>query len=162
MKASYLITLSCFMYKMKLNKRYSEVKNGCPKMQCDSLVNFTWIIMIKTTSYANSSNSSIVKLVRVLNTSHVVHMVAKTSCTPILRLINCMFLPPTMLIWSIPKYWHKWLQLASQSKSFATIFSNNSLSLLGEFKLKLDKITCIGGKWNGISKRKMKWDSQKP
>jgi hypothetical protein len=47
-------------------------------------------------------------------------------------------------------------------KSFATISFSNSLSLVGEFKLKLDKINCIGGKWNGISQRKMKWDSQKP
>jgi hypothetical protein len=39
-------------------------------------------------------------------------------------------------------------------QSFATNFSNNSLSLLGEFKLKLDKINWIGGKWNGISKEK--------
>jgi hypothetical protein len=116
MKSLYLIILSCFMYKIKLNKCHFEVKlNGCPKMQCDSLVDFTWIIMVGTTSYDNFSNSSIVKLVRVLNTPNVIHMVAKTSCTPILRLINGMFLPPTMLIWNILKYWHKWLQLASQS-----------------------------------------------
>ncbi len=42
MKALYLITLLCLLYKIKLNKCYSKANSdSCPKMCWDSLVNLT-------------------------------------------------------------------------------------------------------------------------
>ncbi len=103
--------------------------------------------MVGTTSYTNFSNSSIVKLARVLNTPNVVQVVAKTSCTPILRLINCIFLPPIMLIF--PRITQV-IATCITIQSFATISSSNSLSLVGEFKLKFDK--------NILHRWQVEWD----
>ncbi len=88
--ASYLVTLSCFIYKMKLNKRY-----------CWQLPrNVVWFLDgpcmtndVGTISCANSSNLVKLKLVKDLNKLGVSHMVIKTSCMPMLRFINCS--PPS-------------------------------------------------------------------
>ncbi len=90
--ASYLVTLSCFIYNMKLSKRNSKVNlDGCPKIWCGS-PNGPRMMMVGTTSCANSSNSIKLKLVKDLNKLGVAHMVIKTSRTPMLRSTNC---PPS-------------------------------------------------------------------
>ncbi len=89
-KASYLITLSCFMNKLKLSKHYFKANlDGRPIVHYGSLVDLTWLIMVGTTSCANFSNSPKVKLVRELNKPSVARMVTRMSCTLTLRLTNC-------------------------------------------------------------------------
>jgi hypothetical protein len=85
--ASYLVKLSCFIYNMKLNKRYFVVNlDGRSKMWCSSLVDFAWPMMVGTTSNANSLNSIKLKLVKDLNKPS---MVIKTSHMPMLESTNC-------------------------------------------------------------------------
>jgi hypothetical protein len=62
--------------------------DGCPKVWCGSLVDLAWLIMAKTTSCANFSNSHKVKLVRDLNGLGVAHMIIRMSHTPTLGLID--------------------------------------------------------------------------
>jgi len=91
MKASYLVTLSCFMNKMKLSKCCSKANlDGPPTMRCGSLVDLAWLIMVGITSCVNSSNSPKVKLVRYLKKLGVTCMVARMSHTPTLGLIDCL------------------------------------------------------------------------
>jgi len=92
MKASYLITLSCFKNMMKLNKCCSRANlDGHPKVQCGSLVELAWVIMVGTTSCTNFSNSPKLKLMKYWNKSSVAYMVIRMSCTTTSRLINCPF-----------------------------------------------------------------------
>jgi len=79
MHASYLITLLCFMNKMKLSKCCSiAILVGRQKVRCDSPVDLTWLIMVRTTSCANFSKFPKVKLVRDLKGPGVTHMVPHT------------------------------------------------------------------------------------
>jgi len=92
-KTSYLVTLSCFIYRIKLSKCCSKDNlDGCLKMQYCSLVELALLIMIWTTSCTNSSNFSKRKLMKVLNKLSIVHMVTMMSYTFILGLTNC---PPS-------------------------------------------------------------------
>ncbi len=88
--ASYLVTLSCFIYNMMLSKRCFGINlDGCPKMWCGSSMDLTWPMMVGIVSYANSSNSIKLKLVKDLKKLGMACMVIKTFCTPMLRSTNC-------------------------------------------------------------------------
>jgi len=91
MKASYLITLSCFKNMMKLNKCSRANLDGHPKVQCGSLVDLARLVMVGTTSCTNFSNSPKLKLVKYLNKFNVAYMVVRMSYATTLRLINCPF-----------------------------------------------------------------------
>jgi hypothetical protein len=80
--ASYSVTLSCFIYNMKLNKCWFRVNlDGRPEMWCGSSVDNAWPMMVGTTNCASSSNLVKLKLVKDLNKHSMVHMVIKMSCT---------------------------------------------------------------------------------
>ncbi len=88
--ASYLVTLLCFIYNMKLSKHYSKVNlNNHSEMWCGSSIDIAWPMMAGTKSCANSSNLVKLKLVKDLSKLGVAHMVVKTSCTPMLKSTNC-------------------------------------------------------------------------
>jgi hypothetical protein len=131
-KTSYLVTLSCFIYKMKLNKCCSKYNlDGCLKLRYHSLVELAWLIMIWTTSCTNSSNSSKRKLTKVLNKLTIVHMVTMMSYTLILGLTNC---PPFSSNSISVKYSQVLMYAIATSfgiQSFASI-SSSSFSLLFE------------------------------
>lgn len=98
MKASYFVTLLCFMYKTKLNKQCFEANlDGCQEMWFNSLMDLTCLMMVRTTSYTNSSNLLKMKLVKVLNKPNITRIVTKTSCTfTPTSMIVC--LPPSILL----------------------------------------------------------------
>ncbi len=80
--ASYLVTLSCFIYNMKLSKHFSKVNlDGCLEMWCGSLVDLAWPMRVETTSCTNSSNLVKSKLVKDLDKLDVASMVVKMSRT---------------------------------------------------------------------------------
>jgi hypothetical protein len=82
--ASYLVTLLCLIYNMKLRKHCSGVNlDGRLEMWCGSQVDLTWPMMVETTSCTNSVK---LKLVKHLNKPC---LVAKMSCTPVLGSANC-------------------------------------------------------------------------
>ncbi len=73
--------ISCFMNTMKLNKCYFKANlDGCPIMRCGSPMDLAWLIMIGTTSCANSSNFPKIELVTNLNKLNVAYMVIRMSC----------------------------------------------------------------------------------
>jgi hypothetical protein len=105
--ASYLVTLLCFIYNMKLSKRYSEVNlDDHSEMWCGSMVDLTWPMMVGTTSCANSSNSIKLKLVKDLNKLGITRMVVKMFHTPMLRSTNCPPPSSNSIGWRTPKCWH--------------------------------------------------------
>ncbi len=114
--AWYLVTLLCLIYNMKLNKHSSRINlDGRLEMWCGSLVDLTWPMMVGAIGYANSSNLVKLKLVKDLNKPGMARMITKMSHTPMLGPQIAHHPPPTLLVLKIPKCWHMWLRLASQS-----------------------------------------------
>jgi hypothetical protein len=91
MNASCMVTLSCLNYIMKFKRCYSNVNlHGRLESLQTSLIDLTWLMIVNTTSIANSNlNSTKVKFFKVQNNWSIVHNFVKMSWTPTLGpLIN--------------------------------------------------------------------------
>ncbi len=160
MKASYLVTLSRFMNKMKLNKCCFKANlDGRPIVWCGSLVDLAWLIMVGTTSCTNSSNSPKVNLVRHLNKHVVACMI---SHTPSLGLIDCPFFSSNSADVKYSPMFTQVIVTCSTIQSSNAISSNNFSSLLEELESRCNKMNFIGGKWNEPLKKKNEMELPKP
>jgi hypothetical protein len=132
--ASYLLTLLCLIYSMKLNKHSFGVNlDSHSEMWCGSLMDLAWTKMVGTTSCANFSNSVKVKSVKDLNKHSVARMVTKTYRTPILGSTNC---PPTSFNFIGVKNSQVFTHVIAACTAIWCSVSRNSLSLLWEVWVK--------------------------
>jgi hypothetical protein len=100
---------------LKLNKCYFRANlDGRPIMWCGSPMDLTSLIMVGTTSCANSSIFPKIKLVRNLNIMWLAWLLRCFAnlhwSWPIVHFIHLI-----RLMWNTPKCGHKWLSLALQS-----------------------------------------------
>jgi hypothetical protein len=78
--------------------------NPKPKVSITtSPIDQEWIEIVGTTKDANSSNSTKVKLVKVLNKFGVAHIVVNTSQTSIVGSIDCP--TPSSISWDVKNSW---------------------------------------------------------
>ncbi len=160
MKASYLVTLSCFMNKMKPSKCCSKANlDGHPTVWCGSLVDLAWLIMVGTTSWTNFSNSPKVKLVRNLIKPSVACMISRTLT---LGLTDCPLSSSNSADVKYSLMLTQVIATCTPIRWASAISSSNSLSLLEELESRCHKMNSIGGKWNEPLKKKNEMGLPKP
>ncbi len=150
------MTLLCFMYRMKLSKcYYGRNLNEHARTWWCSAMDLTWLIMVGTTSFAKISNSTKVKLVRLLKKHGMACMVIKTSHTLLLRSNNCP--PPSSKFTNVKSnQMLMWVIIVSNViQSSNSISSSKSSPLLEKLVWRLEKINSINHKWNGCPKIKV-------
>jgi hypothetical protein len=83
MKTQYMIiTLSCFMYKLKFKRYCLEVNfDNFFDIKKVPFVNLVWVVIVGTTRIINSSNSTRMKSVKLLNNASVTCIVTNISWT---------------------------------------------------------------------------------
>jgi hypothetical protein len=150
------------MYKTKLNKWCFEANlDGRLEMWCNSPMDFTWLMMVKTTSYTNFSNLLKMKLVKVLNKPNITRIVTKTSCT---------LTPTSMIVCLLQFCWHQ--VISNVDASDCNLYYNLILcfkwhlilSFLEDLKSRPRKMNSIGHKCNEApilnNLWQMNWGSQ--
>jgi len=100
----YIITLSCFMYRMNWNNHYFGFNLVSYLITMWALlVDLAWAWMVKTLSVISSSNLDKLKFIKVLNKTKIAHIVANAFWTPTFWLI-VQHLPLAHLCWTTPIY----------------------------------------------------------
>ncbi len=124
-----------------------------PKNQLENLANFqvaceSYPTLVKTTSWANFSNSPKVKLVRNLNKLSVVCMVVRMSKTLYIGVDQFSIFSSSSIDVKYSQMLTQAIVACTMISSSATIYSSNSSSLLEELKSRCVKINSIDDKWN--------------